>query len=279
MFWKTTISQVIYLLRKKEAIFVFCILFFMVIANFVSNVITFQGMDVLEMYHPMKLMLISYNRLNYSSDNTLLFLQLYPFLVTCPAGFSLAKEYQLGEHVYLSARLGNSTYKRSKFVAAFLATTIVFTVPLLMEFLLNCVSFPRNAMGDLTNFCYYDTTYQQWVQQYFMSELYMKNSYLYALVGIFLFGIVSGFLGVFVVVFSSFFKIKYNVFLFLPPVILLNFSSMLTTEQSSFSTRWYDYLLLFNETPKNDYFFYCVLLGFLVLGIISSFISSRKDCL
>lgn len=279
MFWKITLSQVNYLLRKKEAIFTFCILFCMVIFNFLGNVIAFQGMDIVEMYHPMKLMLLSYNRTNYNATNTLFLIQIYPFLVAFPAGFSLAKEYQIGEDVYLCARVGNHTYKKSKFMTAFLTTTIVFTIPFLMEFILNCFSFPLNATGDLTNWSCYDQNYQQWVENYFMSELYFINPYLYAFVGILLFGTISGLLGTLVVIISSFFKIKYNVFLFLPPVLLLNLSNMLTTESSSFSLRWYDYLLLFNENKTNSLFFCSVLLGFVVFTLIGLWISKRKDCL
>lgn len=279
MFWKVTISQVNHLLRKKEAICVFCILFAMIIYNFLSNVFLFQGIDVVEMYHPMKLMILSYNRINYNADITLLLIQIYPLLVVCPAGFSLAKEYQLGEHVYLSSRIGTNTYKSSKFVAAFLTTAIVFALPLLMELVLNCISFPMNAVGDLTNWSCYDSDYLQGVQNYFISGLYIKNPYLYAFVGILLFGIISGLLGASVVVFSSFFKVKYNVFLFLPSFIMLNLTVILTTESSPFSFRWYDYLLLFNEREKNNLFFCIIILVLALFGTVGSFISSRRDCI
>ena len=105
MFWRTTISQTGYLLRKKNAVIVFYILLAMVLFNYISNVVAFQGRDVLNMYQPMKLLLLSYNRTNYNADMTILLIQLYPLLVVCPAGFALAKEYQTGENVYMTARL------------------------------------------------------------------------------------------------------------------------------------------------------------------------------
>lgn len=75
MFWRTTISQTGYLLRKKNAVIVFYILLAMVLFNFISNVVAFQGRDVLNMYQPMKLLLLSYNRTNYNADMTILLIQ------------------------------------------------------------------------------------------------------------------------------------------------------------------------------------------------------------
>lgn len=279
MFWKITILQVRDLLRKKEAMIVFYILLGLVLYNFVENVLDFQGKDVLEMYHPMKLLLLSYNRVNYSADKTLLLIQMYPLLVVCPAGFALAKEYQLGEHVYVSARLGVRQYKWSKIIAAFLTTAIVFTVPFFIEMLLNCVAFPLHAMGDLTNLGCYDRNYLAGVQQYFMSGLYVKNPYVYTVVGILLFGVVSGILGAFTVSVSSLIKVKYNIFLFLPVFILLSLPGMLMTEKSSVSLNWYDYLLLFDDRVKNTAFFIISMFCVIVFVVAASMISSRKDCL
>lgn len=49
------------------------------------------------MYYPLKLMTLSYNRVNYNTDVTTLLIMLYPILVTLPAGFSYVKEPQTGE--------------------------------------------------------------------------------------------------------------------------------------------------------------------------------------
>ena len=279
MFLKIVIAQVIDLLKKKEAALAFMILLGMVIYTFIGNVLEFQGMDAAEMYHPMKLMLLSYNRTDYAADMTALFMQLYPFLIVLPAGFSLSREYQLGEHVYLSARLGNRVYKLSKVFAAFLTTGIVFTIPFLMEFLLNCVSFPLNAVRDLSNWSVYDEQYLERVGNYFMGGLYEANPYIYALAGVLLFGLVSGLLGAATVVISSLIKVKYNIFLFLPSLILLNLPLMLPTDNMQFSPQWYDYLLLFNEEVKSGMFFaiaVAALLAFVAIGFLAS---SRKDCL
>ncbi|MBD5484689.1 MAG: hypothetical protein HDR18_04070, partial [Lachnospiraceae bacterium] len=227
MIFKATISQTAFMLKKKESVCVFYVLFFMVIINFIGNVLYFQGKDVVEMYQPMKLLLLSYNRTNWNASNTLLLLQLYPLLVVCPAGFSLAREYQLGTRVFLVSRLGNFTYQVSKYLSAFLTTMIIFTVPFLLEIILNCLSFPLSATGDLSYLSIYDSAYRIGVNRYFMKSIYLYSPYLYAVIGTLFFGVVSGVLGVFTVAVSSVIRVKYNVFLFLPVFVTLNMSTIL----------------------------------------------------
>lgn len=276
MFWKVTVSQTRYLLKKKEAVLVFLVLFGLVIYNFIGNVLEFQGLDVVDMYLPVKLVVLSCNR---TTNNTLLMIQMYPLLVALPAGLALSKEYQLGEHVYLSARLGTKMYRLSKIVAAFLTTTIIFTTPFLMEYVLHCVSFPLGAIGDLSNWSTYEVNYLNSISKYFMADLYAWNEYVYTLVGILLLGVVSGLLGAMTVMISGLIKVKFNVFLLLPALALLNTSVSLTKKESPFSYRWYDYLLLFNDWEKNSLFF-VIVVGILVLFVVAgAVIASRKDFL
>lgn len=189
MFWKAVIAQSGILLKRKEAIITFYILLVMVLFNFIKNVLVFQGSDVLAMYHPMKLLFLSYDITNYNASGTLLFIQLYPILVVCPAGFALSKEYQLGVNVYMTGRLGVPSYKLSKMTAAFFTTMLIFTLPFLLEFILNCLSFPLSARGDLLNWKYYDPAYIKCIRNYFMSDFYIKSPFLYALTGILFLGL------------------------------------------------------------------------------------------
>ena len=131
MFVKATAAQIRFLLKRNSAILTFFILLAMVLFNFISNVLAFQGKDVVEMYHPMKLLLLSWNQTYLTPDRTLNFIQLYPLLVVCPAGFALASERQTGEDILLAAKLGNIRYRFSKILAAFAVTMIVFTIPFL----------------------------------------------------------------------------------------------------------------------------------------------------
>ncbi len=281
MIFKAAISQTAFMLKKKESVCVFYVLFFMVIINFIGNVLYFQGRDVVEMYQPMKLLLLSYNRTNWNATNTLLLLQLYPLLVVCPAGFSLAREYQLGTRVFLVSRLGNFTYQVSKYLSALLTTMIIFTVPFLLEIILNCLSFPLSATGDLSNLPIYDSAYRIGVNRYFMKSIYLYSPYLYAVIGTLLFGVVSGLLGVFTVAVSSVIRVKYNVFLFLPVFVTLNMSTILAGgfPKDAPSIRWYDYVLLFNDEVKSISFGLTGILVLVLFLIGAICVSGRKDCL
>ncbi len=281
MIFKATIAQTVFLLKKKESVGVFYVLFFLVIVNFISNVLCFQGRDIVEMYQPMKLLLLSYNRTYWNAANTLLLVQLYPLLVVCPAGFSLAREYQRGIRIFLVSRLGNFTYQVSKYLAAFLATMIVFTVPFLLEILLNCLSFPMSAAGDLSNLSIYNSAYRNGVNHYFMKNIYLYSPCLYAVVGTICFGAVSGLLGAAAMAVSSVIKVKYNVFLFLPVFVSLNLSTIVSGRlpKEAPSIKWYDYVLLFHDEGKSMLLMSASVFLILLFSVGAVCASGRKDCL
>ena len=92
---------------------------------------------------------------------------IYPILVAVPGRF-LIKEQQTKEEVYMIYQGKNRYYKR----ASFFKTTIVFTVPFMLEMLMNMLSFPMNAIRDLSNLSIYNTDYATMVHNYIGSNLY-----------------------------------------------------------------------------------------------------------
>ena len=279
MFIKATLTQTNFMLKQKETLVVFYVLLIQVLGNFISNVLTFQGIDIIQMYQPMKLLLLSYNRVNYNADATLLFIQLYPILVVLPAGFALCKEQQSGQEVLMIARLGQLTYNFSKLIAAFCATMIVFTMPFMIELLLNCIAFPLTATGDMTNMDIYEPNYIQAVHRYLMSGLYIQSVYIYTIIGTLFMGIVSGILASFTVAFSSIVRVKYRIILFLPVFVLLYATIYLQNILPSWipTIKWYDYLLLFNDEPKSYLFLITGLLALIFFSFIATLLSSRKE--
>lgn len=111
-----------------------------------------------------------------------------------------------------------------------------------------------------------------------LSGFYLWAPYLYAVVGMLLFGVLLGLLGAFTVAFSSVVRVKYNVFLFLPVFLLLNLSAMLSPSEGA-SFRWYDFFLMFNEQEKNIPVFAAGLLAVIIFSVAAVITSSRKDCL
>lgn len=283
MFLKATVSQGKFMLRQKKAWIVFYILLAMVLVNFVTNVLMFRGMDSLAMYQPMKLLLLSWNKTMSGGDLLLGFLQIYPLLVICPAVFSLAEEQQSKEYILLSARLGNMKYRFSKLLAVFGVTFLIFTLPFFIEIILNCLAFPLNAQGDLSNWNYYDPTYIESVNNYLFSKIFLMSPYLSAVLGTILFGIASGIFAAFTTAFSSVVRFRYRIFLFLPIFILLNLteivSSILFRRGMGFRLSWYHYCLLYNDEPKNVAYFLILMSILILLTIGGMYIGGKKDCM
>lgn len=279
MLLKIIARQTRFLWKQKEAMLVLLLLTWLVIYNYVGNVLRFQGTDVSQMYHPMKLLCLSYNRTNYSADNTLLLTMLYPVLVAMPAGLSYAKEQQTQEEVFLIARIGKRNYLLSKLWASFFATAAVFSFPFMMEVLINCVSFPLHAQKDFSNLGLYDPEYAEMVHRYLFDKLYLASPVLYAVLGTLLFGVLSGILGMFTVALSFAISTKYRVLLLLPAFLLLNGTSYLNMlmKKGGVSTSWYEYMLLFDDTPKNGWYLLGAVVFLLALTAFFCVFGMKKE--
>lgn len=252
MLIKAIKKQTIFLLKQKEAILIFILLLFIVLGNYITNVLIFRGTDVSQMYQPMKLLALSLNKVYYNADIPLLIVMIYPILVAVPAGFSYTKEQQTKEEVYMIYRLGKNRYLQSKLWASFFTTTIIFTLPFMLEILMNMLSFPGNAIRDLSNLSIYNAEYATMVHNYIGSAVYIASPGLYAILATLFFGVVSGILGTLPVAISFVFTVKYRAVLILPTFVLLNATTYLNTLNRNRSTlNWYKYLLLFDDSPKN----------------------------
>lgn len=252
MLIKAIKNQTIFLLKQKEASLTFILLLAVVLGNYITNVLTFRGTDVSQMYQPMKLLALSLNKVYFSANIQLLIVMIYPTLVAVPAGFSYTKEQQTKEEVYMIYRLGKNRYLQSKLWASFFTTTIVFTVPFMLEILMNMLSFPMNAIRDLSNLSIYNTDYAIMVHNYIGSAIYIASPSLYAILTTLFFGVVSGILGTLPVAISFVLTVKYRTLLILPTFVLLNATTYLNIlDRNKSSLSWYKYLLLFDDTPKN----------------------------
>lgn len=275
MFFHTTWTNIKFLLNKKSVRFTFLALFLVMLLNFISNVLDFRGYDVISMYHPMKILSLSYNRTVYKADTALLIVQLLPIIVACPAGLSMAVDKGTGAETMLISRLGRKMYITSKIIAIVIVTAIVFTVPFLMEIVLNCLSFPLAATADLTNMDAYSEEYLRATANYIFPALYNVAPYLYAVLGTLCFGLFAGILAGFTASVSLLVRVKFKVFLLLPVFILLYISDSFKAKE----LKWYNYALLFSDTPKSITFLIvsCALLvSFCVFAV---WYSCKRDCL
>ena len=249
--------QTSFILRQNMSLAVFFVLLSIVFLNFRSNVLAFQGSDIIEMYHPAKLLALSYDQVYNNMDIMLLLIQLYPILIVCPAGFTLLSEKKRKTDCVLIARIGGTQYYLGKIIAAFFATMIVFTVPFLIEFGLNI---------ELTS-------------NYMFPALFHMNSYLYTFVGILFWGVTSGIIGMFTVALSGIISFRFKILLFLPVYILLNIPAYMPkiTDKLPFVVNWYNYIFLFDDHVKNNVFFISFLIILFIISIVCSVIKGRGD--
>ena len=271
---KAVRTQIKFLMGQKSAILVFSVLMVVMLRNFTENVLTFRGYDVISMYHPMKLLTLSFNKTIYNAESAIILIQIVPLLLCLPAALSLAKEQLTGQSVLMVARLGQKVYLWSKVISVFLVTAIVFTLPFLLEIILNCISFPLNATGDFYNLNAYEERLLASETLYQLPWLYQFSPYLYAVVCTMLFGVFVGILAAATITLSALVKVRFRVLLLLPSFLLLQLTLYLGGEGT---TNWYNYTLFFNDVNRNTTFF-AVLMGTLVTFIlVGTTIASRKD--
>lgn len=276
MYCKATRTQIKLLLSQWGALLVFGLLLALALNNFVENVLEFQGTDALLMYHPAKLLSLSYNRSYYMADTMMILVQLVPLLICIPAALSLSKEQHTGESVAMVARLGARTYLCSKITAVFVVTALVFSVPFFIELALNCISFPLKGTGDLGNGNIYAPEYIKAAKNFLFYPIYRISPYLYTVVGILHFGLVMGLLAAATTTFSALVRVKFRVVLLLPVFLFLQLSSYLSAYSPVY---WANYVTLFHGEGRNDLVYGVVILALLVFVLVGTLCASRKDWL
>ena len=274
MYFKATRAQIKLLLFQWGALLAFGLLLALMLNNFVENVLEHQGTEVVLMYHPMKLLSLSHDKTNYKADTMMLLVQLVPLLICIPAALSLAKEQHTGASVLMASRLGSRTYLFSKVTAVFVVTTLVFSLPFLLEIVLNCFSFPLKATGDLANWTIYDDEYIQTTQHFLLYPLYRLSPYLYAVVETIRFGATMGLLAAATLTLSALVRVKFRVLLLLPPFLLLQLSAYLS---QYFDVYWAHYVTLFHGEARDDLVFFIAVAALLAFVILGTLCASKKD--
>lgn len=276
MILRSALAQTRSSLKQPGSIIAFFVLLMTVLQNFVQNVLLYQGNDVLAMMHPMDLLMLAPT----SSDPERLsvLLQIYPLLVTLPAVLPFARERQTGESILVAARMGNLQYALSRLVSVLLTTFLVFTIPFLIEILLNCISFPLEAQGNMYNFGIYDRGYVDYIHKFLFTGAYILSPYAYAVFGTLFWGFCSAVFAAFSAAFVACIKFKYTVFSMLPAFLFLNATVIFSpTEAKVPSIAWYHYLLLLDDRLKNPSYLW-VIPSLLLIAILGTVWGGKRDC-
>lgn len=271
MLLKSIRMQMHHMLRKRTTVMIYLILCGAVLCNFFMNMNRFKNGDLSQMMSPMKLSSVSiWTVVNYY------IMQFYPLLLVIPTAGCYFDEKNSRVCNYIQVKVGASNYLIGKAVSVFLITVILFSVPFLMEIIVYMITVPCAAQGDPSNFQYFQTIETD--GKLFWSDLYFFNPYLYTVVCIIIFAVVSGIFAVFNFSLTTLKAFKFRVFTYFPIYIL--FYSIYII--SSFlhikcETRYGAVLSLFSapiEANYGLYFLFCI--GLLVIAASIIFFKIRK---
>lgn len=272
MLLKSIRLQLTHILSRKETIFTWFILLGFVTWNFISNIIQNQNaVYVTQMYDPVKTLTLS----TWSVSGYFM-MSFYPLLIAIPTSTIYLNDKNSGEITYLKARYGNKKYMRGKFFGVCIATFLIFTLPFLMEIVLDGICYSKGSVGDPSNFEYIQTAED--VKGYFAYGIFTKNRFLYAVICILLFGVISAVFAGFNYAVSTFKCFKYKIFTFFPIYILFFGIRFLgNTFKGSFTTNYFFILRMFDTNVKNEKVYLIFMLVLFVLSFAIIEVNGRRN--
>lgn len=271
---KSIKMQTSVLLRKKSTAIVFFILVILVLINFYTNIKEFRGGDANTMIHPMRMLFLS----DSFERNNVLFFQYFPLFVVVPSAFAYLCDKNSREIVFIQSRVGKKDYYIGKFVSCFIVTFLLYTIPFILEALLNCIAFPVESYGAVGIGSFFESDYIKHVNGYMWTTLWYFNSYLYTFLNILGIGFASAVLATFTLALSTFSIVKFKILLFIPVYALLYL--MGTIEKIfklDFTTSYYAYIGMFNSKQKSSLGLLLFLVTLIIITCIILFIDIRRD--
>lgn len=271
---KAVVWQMKAICSRKAPIVMFLFLYAYVLLNYLTNVFRFSGTDVTDMYMSMYLLVLSEENVSFH----FFFMQYFPLLLVIPASFSFLQDKSSRALNYLAARMGRRRYYVSKGIAVFLISFAVFTLPFLLEILLNCIAFPLDAVGHVSNINNYEK--MESFERMFLVKLFCYSPYLYAVLFTFIFGIVTGVLSVFALGISML-KMRFKVFVFLPCYLLLyaSYFGNRIPGLNGTDTNYFIYFSIFDDAPKNGVGYFLVVLLVALVPAVIIHEKGKRDCL
>ena len=272
MLIKSIRCQMKIMFEKKNFIIMFFSVFTYVLINYFYNVNCYHGLDVVDMYNPMELLLLASN-----TPFFYFFMMFYPIIVVIPTAFSYVQDKDVGEHVFLQSRFGTVNYYVGKMIAAFSVTFITFALPLLIEIVLNMIAFPIDATATI-GYYVYDEIMLDGVNDMFFSQLFCYSPYVYSVAYILYFGIVSGILSCFILGLSMLFNPKIKIFMLAPLYLMEHFfstvMSMVGTENRG---TVFAYFRMYDMFEKSVGVYMIVLGVLLTVVLLCVVVAARTD--
>lgn len=217
--WTLLKAQCNIIANKKEFISAFIFIIICIVLNHMHNIFTYYGNELSEMPAFPEVSLLGCNNMA-----SYYFFKVYPFILVIPAGFSLAQDQASSMQLLFIQRSGREKYYASKYLAVFIMTFLCFSIPLFFEIILNVISFPMDAHGNLFGYGLYTVNYKN-ICNYTMFNLYYNAPVLYAVVMSIYFGIITAVFATLPSAVSCIFH-KYKAYLLLPIYLLIYLSDV-----------------------------------------------------
>ena len=267
------INQIKSMLKRKEVFITLIIMFAAVIYNYFVNIRKYFGYEIADLPSYLEMCIMSDSNL----DTMLNMVSIIPFLSIIPAGFSIAKDIKLGRDRYWIYRIGRKKFYVSKIAAVCSVTFLCFFIPLFFEALLNLITFPKDAHGNLQDAAMYDESFRR-IRKYYLFKLYFYHPFIYEI-------LVSIFFSVMMAVFAfitgsvSYYVNKYTAFLFLPCYVLINLFDTLKVYGKGKAT----YIFLAWGHPyahMSDFITFAKIWGIcIIVSALLYILTARKDTL
>ena len=152
---------------------------------------------------------------------------LFPILAVLPFADTFFEEREQKTVEFCITRQSNNSYYFSKMLAVFISGFLIAVIPLLINYLLNFISFPLNSMIDATNFSKIQSgIYSSAIDTALFPEIFAKNIYLYNLIYLAVTSVTSGMIAVVVYQLSFFYK-KSRVFLLISFFVVYNIAMLI----------------------------------------------------
>lgn len=269
--------QVKSIISRKIAVIMVFVLTGMVLANYFSNLKTYDGLPVDTLVDPMRILMLS-SEGNDTLNIKFVFMQLFPIIAILPAALSYADDRAKRTDVFLVTRMGKNGYFMSKMIAVFLVTFLVFLIPFLIEIILYKIAFPSGAEGNLYSGGIYSQQYIDNMEKVMFLGTFKISSVIYAIFSVCLYSFVSGVLALFVLAVSMYMN-RFKVLLLFPSYILMYGIGALYSiiPGANVHTSHFEYFSLFDSSSKNQTWFLLIVLIVLVMSVTVIIRQMRRD--
>ncbi len=258
---------------NKEAVITWFTALIFVLLNFIDS----AKMNLSRVYYTETYDIAKLHILSSWAPKGYYFKIIYPLIAVVPTSALFLADKKSGENMYSAVRTGKTEYFISKVAAAFWVTFIIFTIPLVIEYVLEMLCFNPESIGSPSNLPYHDMLME--IRGTVFPDLYIYNKHLYMIAMCILFGVITGIFAAFNLVIASSELIRFRIMTIMPLYVTLTVFNSVGNIVGD-KTGAYSYIKIFSlfSNAKINYGPFIILIaGMLLTVVISIGFSKRKD--